>query len=220
MLIDFTHVYDEDMLVGGSLPCPTFTPRTSSSPHPGGRILSTAMTLASHVGTHIDAPVHFIPDGPKMGELALETFTGRAAVVVVEKDPGEPISLADVTSGGPTPGAGDMLVINTGWWRHYLNRDKAKYLDAPYVSPSLAEWCVAVGLKLVATDTVSPDPPMARRASDYPMTIHYTLLSSGVLIGENLNLKHAERGWYEAYAFPMVTAPGDGGPTRFIVKRE
>jgi arylformamidase len=220
MLVDFTHVYDEDMLVGGTLPQPTFVPRISRSPHPGGRILSTSMALASHVGTHIDAPIHFVPDGQKIGDLALEAFTGRAAVVAVEKSAGEPISVDDVTSAGSAPGAGEILIINTGWWRFYRDRDKAKYLDYPYVTPDLADWCVEVGIKMVAADTVSPDPPMTRRPSDYPMTIHYTLLNAGVLIGENLNLELAEPGWYHVYAFPMLTAAGDAGLTRFVAQRE
>jgi arylformamidase len=219
VLLDFSHAYTDDMLVGGTLPQPSFSHREYASPQPGGRIVATDMCLVSHVGTHIDAPIHFVPDGARIGDLPLEAFTGHATVAQVKKDPGEPITVDDILSGGPEPSDGDMLIINTGWWRHYVDRNRELYLDAPPVSPELAVWAVERRLKMVATDTVSPDPPATRRPADYPMVIHHTLLSAGVLIAENLHLERATAGRYEVFAFPMLTVAGDGGPTRFAARR-
>src|SRR5262245_58871099 len=38
------------------------------------------LDLGAHTGTHVDAPRHFLPDGPGAGELALETFVGPCVV--------------------------------------------------------------------------------------------------------------------------------------------
>ena len=41
----------------------------------------TNISLCTHNGTHIDAPRHFIPDGASTGELSLDMFYGRCAVI-------------------------------------------------------------------------------------------------------------------------------------------
>jgi hypothetical protein len=49
----------------------------------------------------------------------------------VEKDPGATIEVADILEGGPQPKAGDILIVKTGWWRHYAAGDRDAYLHAP-----------------------------------------------------------------------------------------
>src|SRR5947199_8775650 len=40
-------------------------------------------SFSSHVGTHVDAPFHFIADGKTVDQLPLELLMGRARVVEV-----------------------------------------------------------------------------------------------------------------------------------------
>ena len=39
------------------------------------------LTMGSHTGTHVDAPYHFIDDGPRLGAVALERMVGEALVL-------------------------------------------------------------------------------------------------------------------------------------------
>ena len=40
----------------------------------------TAIEIASHIGTHIDAPYHFVAAGRRVHEIPLEQLIGKAAV--------------------------------------------------------------------------------------------------------------------------------------------
>src|SRR5215467_2160749 len=44
------------------------------------------LTMGSHTGTHIDAPIHFLPGGSGAEEIPLENLVGPARVIEI-KDP-------------------------------------------------------------------------------------------------------------------------------------
>jgi arylformamidase len=217
--IDLSHPNRDGMLVGGELGSPTFHELVREpSPH-GFTILITEFSSASHVGTHVDSPRHFYPDGARTDELPIESFCGEAVLTVVEKERGAPITVADIEAGGPDTRPGDILIVKTGWGEHYRPDERELYVDHPYIAEPTADWIVESGLKMLATDTMSPDLPAPRRpSSDYSLPVHRRLLRAGVLIAENLKLDQLEAGRYEFYAFPIVLAYGDGGPARIVAR--
>ena len=44
--------------------------------------MNTVFTINSHIGTHIDAPRHFLPDGGAVDDIALDRLVMREAVVL------------------------------------------------------------------------------------------------------------------------------------------
>lgn len=46
----------------------------------GDSVNVSALTFSSHLGTHADAPAHFLPDGETIDRLPLEPFLGPALV--------------------------------------------------------------------------------------------------------------------------------------------
>ena len=62
----------------------------------------TEISLPCHAGTHVDAPVHIVPDGKSIEELSLDAFIGPGAVISVEKGGGEEVTAADLESSGVT----------------------------------------------------------------------------------------------------------------------
>jgi arylformamidase len=38
------------------------------------------LSMGSHTGTHVDAPYHFLKDGPKLGEVPLDRMVGSCVV--------------------------------------------------------------------------------------------------------------------------------------------
>ncbi|NEK58247.1 cyclase family protein [Geodermatophilus sabuli] len=185
----------------------------------GSRLRAHVLHVGSHVGTHIDAPVHAIDGGRRMADLPLERFWGTAVVSSVSRGPGEVITLQDVLDGGPAAEPGEALLLHTGWDEHFA--DAEAYEDHPWLHQDVADWAVERRLTMVGVDMFSPDQPIDRREdnANFQYPVHRTLLGNDVLITENLtNLGEVggQRGRF--YAFPVLTAfpGGDAGHTRFV----
>src|SRR6267378_4631088 len=48
----------------------------------------TEISLPCHAGTHVDAPIHIVPNGKSIEELPLDAFVGAGAVIGVKKKGG------------------------------------------------------------------------------------------------------------------------------------
>ena len=53
----------------------------------GESVNVTTLTMSSHMGTHVDAPYHFVDDAPPLEQVALTPFIGPAIVVTVPDVP-------------------------------------------------------------------------------------------------------------------------------------
>src|SRR5207253_10816853 len=55
------------------------------------------ISMGSHTGTHVDAPYHFLADGPRLGDVPLDRMVGEALVADLR---GRPVldaaALADI----------------------------------------------------------------------------------------------------------------------------
>ena len=43
----------------------------------------TLLSMGAHVGTHVDAPLHFVEDAPDVDALSLQTLMGEAYVTEI-----------------------------------------------------------------------------------------------------------------------------------------
>jgi kynurenine formamidase len=172
--------------------------------------------LATHAGTHIDAPVHALPDGRSIDQLPLDQFIGPGAVVSVWRDGGEEISLQDVLNAPVDVRARDILLLDTGWGARFYEES---YNHHPYPSLELAQWCVDQRIKMLGVDCITVDAPVASRPQDFAYPIHRTLLGAEVLIIENLAaLSAAANKRVQVYAFPLKIADGDAGHARVVLE--
>jgi arylformamidase len=137
----------------------------------GGQELTTTL----HVGTHLDAPAHFLSGGKFIGELPIEWLCGPACVVDLERQ-----GVGDYELYGPEHferwerdtgiaiERGDILVIHTGYHRHYPENwadrsevDETRYfLRHPGPSRPFAEWVLERGIRWLAVDAGSADHPL------------------------------------------------------------
>lgn len=116
---------------------------------------SSALELGCHVGTHLDAALHFRPGAPDLGTLPLDAFWGRARVVRTGPDtPPGPLA-ASLLDGLDLAGL-DFVLFDTGWARHW--GDERYYAEWPYYGEGLARRLAAAGLKGSGLDTPSLDP--------------------------------------------------------------
>ena len=159
------------------------------------------LSIGTHAGTHIDAPIHMIKSGKNLDELPIEKFIGRGKYVRVDGE----FSIDALESVGVEEG--DIVIFETGMGEHFY--EPKYFTDFPAMTLEVAEYLVANKVKIVGTDTCSPD-----KFGD--VTIHKLLLGNGVLIIENLtNLSQLEGLEFTISALPL-RLDIDAAPARVI----
>lgn len=118
-------------------------------------IRTSVLHTSVHVGTHIDAPAMYQHDGQTVDQLALDGLCGEAVIVDAPTRDWAPIG-PDELNAGPDVHTGDIVVLRTGWHRHA--HDEERYvLKAPGLTRAGVDWLVAKGIKLIASDSPSPE---------------------------------------------------------------
>ena len=103
-----------------------------------GDIMCT-LYMWSHVGTHVEAPLHFLADGGDTASLSIEQLMGPAIVLDFrDKGVSEPITLAEMQAAGDVQ-VGDRVLTMTG--RHTQYRTPASH-DRPYITEEAMRWLV------------------------------------------------------------------------------
>ena len=207
---DLSHDYYPGMPHAGTIPAPSFRAVRTLAEH-GLRCME--LTMPTHLGTHLDAPAHFIDDGATVDELDPAALVGPARCVEVAVPADTAIEVDDLA--GPCADAepGEALLVRTGWDARYGGPD---YGSHPYLSDRCAEWVVERGFRLLGVDTVTPELPVHLRPRDHPAPVHRTLLGSGVLIVENLDLRAVVDRRFSLVVAPLRIAGGDGSPARAL----
>jgi kynurenine formamidase len=122
----------------------------------------TEIHMVVHHGTHFDAPRHFITDGPTIDEVPLDRLYGQGVIWHLDMPPRGKIGVAELERATPKMQRGDIVLIDTGWWKH-VNTEL--YEDHPVLTAEASEWLVAQGAKLVGVESWSPNTsPTCRRS--------------------------------------------------------
>ena len=209
--VDLTHEIEPGMSV---YPGDEPPQRVDHATHAADGYRAETVTLTSHTGTHIDAPLHTEADGAPLSAFPPERFVFEVHRVdcrdLGEREPIGPDRLPAAESTADC----DMVVVWTGWDAHW---GTDRYVDHPFVAPETAAALADRGLSL-GLDTLNPDPtPSPNAASDEPegLAAHHALLGEGCLVVENLtNLDRlGER--FELRAYPLALG-GDGAPVRAV----
>jgi kynurenine formamidase len=210
---DLTQPFHEDIPHSASQPDPEF--ETIRSVEEDGANVQV-YTARTHVATHVDAPLHFVPGGATIDELPLDRFAGEGVVLDIERDgPGEigvdAVEAAAADAGGVREG--DIVLLRTGWGGKF--EGDGDYQRYPWLAGDVGDWLLDVGVKFLGVDTISPDEPRAMRAEDYhAYPIHRTLLPEEVPIAEHLYLEDVPGRRLELFGFPLKFRGGDGSPIR------
>lgn len=212
--VELSHVISPDLPRFGSFPEPEIHRIMSL---PADPLNLTEITMVCHIGTHVDAPNHFIPGGPTIAEIPLHRLCGPG--VVLRLDVGEEtlITIADLERASPLLRADDIVLFDTRWWRRARSET---YHHHPSLDVAAARWLVDRRVKLVGFDFPTPDLPAMRRPEGFDWPVHHILLGASTLIAENLtNLDELAGGRIEAMVLPLRISGADGGPARVIARR-
>ncbi|OZF26067.1 cyclase family protein [Rhodococcus sp. 14-2483-1-2] len=198
-----------------SWPC-SFTPHdTPVTDGVVGRITEIAMT--SHIGTHLDVPIHLFPNAQTLDDYPPERFLGTAVVFSLLADGPVEIGVEAVRAADPGLRPGEMALISFGYAEKF---GTPEYGLHPYLSLEAARYFVERGASLVGFDVVTPDMPVALRPDGFGFPVHVELLGNDVLIVENLGpqLGSFARQRVEIIMTPLPIRGGDGSPVVPLVR--
>lgn len=183
---------------------------------------NTKLTLATHVGTHVDAPYHFHAGGATVDNMPLQRYMGPALLLDLRKLAKEqtPIALSDLQQAGGQPAAlrGQIAVLFTAWAEHESGGPRF-YSQGPYLSTEGAEYLARCAVNAVAVDfPIDKHPPTPRSTiRDFP--VHRLLLGQGIPLIENLiNLDKLVGRRFELWALPIKLKGGDGAAARAVAR--
>lgn len=211
--IDLSHRLTEELSRIPSFPPPRIRQITKIPEH---RANVTEMHMVVHHGTHLDAPRHFIVDGPTMDEIPLERLYGPGVVWRIDAPDEGVIDVKDLEAATPRMQEGDIVLIDTGRARHI---NTGKYMKHAALTGEAAQWLVSQGAKIVGVDFATPDLAAHLRPPDFAFPVHYTLLSQGVLIAEHVNNLDKIAGHRAEIMFLGLNIAGsDGAPARVVAR--
>jgi kynurenine formamidase len=172
-------------LYDGAPNCPAHPPVKSeiiaNHPKDGWRV--ELLTLASHTGSHVDAPYHKLADGPNLDQIPLERFTGQAVIGDFRGAAPDEALTADKLSSKLKMAVTDRIVLLVTGWGAKRAKTEEWLQHPPYVSPDGAEWLVAQRIRAVGIDHYSiagPRDPVNSQT-------HTILLRANVWIVEELS---------------------------------
>lgn len=162
-------------------------------------------SMVTHLGTHVDAPLHFIKDGKTTAQIDLSHYCGQAVCLDVPNVPAD--KLLDIsrvlTENRDLIKPGDIIILHTGW------EDKVgtpEYFNFPDFDPSIGEHLERCGAHGIGFDMPSIDRNGAA---------HCAVLNRNMSIIESLiNLKPLIGKRFYFSAVPLKFGDGDGSPVR------
>lgn len=216
--IDLSHTLEE-----GIPAWPTHA-RFSSTPYESQELGDVAthhgLTISEHTGTHMDAPLHFVSEGPAhygTDEIPLERLAGRAATIeATDLGAGDVLGtdliLAWEEEHGPIE-PGDRVLVRYGWDERWATGTAGRRFleDWPGLSGEAAEYLVSKGVALVGCDTLAVD---AAGSTENPA--HHALLGNEVYIVENLKNLGVLPPFCLFLALPLKIKSGSGSPVRAV----
>jgi len=188
----------------------------------------TVICLYSHTGCHIDAPAHYNRNGWTVDKIPLDHLVGEGVVVSIPKGELEEIGPEDLKKARPEIKKGDLVVINTGWHKHYSgpisNWKKAVYyaMKNPGIVKEGADWLVKRGIKNLLVDYIGVDHVKHTERGDNSWAVHKTMAYNNIpmtqVLGGQIDDVTGVR--CTIICAPVKYFKGDGFPVRVMAMRD
>jgi arylformamidase len=164
--------------------------------------------LGLHVGTHGDAPFHFVPAGPTIEQVELQRGLGPACLVPLEfLKPRQEILAEHFAPFRENIQRTRRVLLRTGWDKRFREADY--FTHHPVISTQAAEAMIDWGILTVAMDFPSVDYT--------PYATHFLLLEKRIFIVENLTgLERLPLDHFSISMLPLPLEGRDGSPIRAV----
>ena len=151
----------------------------------------TAFSMCAHNGTHVDAPFHFLREGPTLAQMPLDHFVGDCYV-------------AQHVGAVTAEDAAEILEKS-------INTRRILIAGPATVTEDAARIFAQAELLLFGNESQTVGPP------DSPMAVHKILLEKGMILLEGVVLKNIPEGHYFLSAAPLNLGSADGAPCRALL---
>ena len=186
---------------------PTFQSRRVNSFKQGDMCEVSEVTMGTHCGTHVDAPLHMLPDGQPLECFSLECFIGPCRVLTV---PYPVISEKTLEELNVKPG--ERILLRTDPTGKY---NKHARFNPAVLSMRAAQYLAQLPVKLVGIDA-----PTVENMELCDGEVHATLLRAGIPLLEGLRLEEADKENYMLSALPIRLTGENGAPCRAVLVEE
>jgi len=193
---------------------PAFRIERFSDQEKGGGVTLSRMSLSVHTGTHMDAPLHYIPQARPIDEMPIDATVGPARVIPIQ-------DLRSIERRELTPHAisrGERILFRTANSGRCWNSDALRE-DYVFISQDAARYLVECGVRCVGIDYLSVDGFSEDDNGDGGAGTHRILLEAGIWIVEGLNLDLVAPGNYELACLPLRLIGSEGAPARAILRQ-
>ena len=169
----------------------------------------THLSAPVHMGTHVDAPDHFLNNGNTVEDIPLDFLVGP--VLVLEVPSPEVITAGDLDALKIPEGTRRIIfkTSNSEYWKGEQHTFQKNFVA---LGSEAAARLVELGLNVVGVDYLSVAP------YNEPIPTHKILLEAGILIIEGLDLSRVSAGEYKLYCLPLKIAGSDGAPARVLLE--
>ncbi|HSF79946.1 MAG TPA: cyclase family protein [Anaerolineales bacterium] len=206
-------IYDISLTISPQLPVwpgdPKVVIQRVSKIEEGADCNVSRLEIGAHVGTHVDAPYHFLGgDAHTVEYLSLKDLSGRVYLLHL---PDTDLITGDMLKKADIPPRTRRVLFktrNSDYWANQLADFQPDFVG---VSADAAHYLVERGIKLVGVDYLSVAPFNAS------IPTHKILLEAGVIIVEGLDLSNVSPGRYTLHCLPLKLANSDGAPARAIL---
>jgi arylformamidase len=176
----------------------------------GDPVTESLLRTDVHCGTHVDAPLHFLPDGRGVDGLPVEAFLGPVLVVDACGHLEVPEEVVDEIPNGTR-----RILFRT-------DNSTRSLMRTPTFDPEF------VGLSVQAARALAQRDEILLVGNDYLSVqpwqgdddVHRVLLRRGVALLEGVDLTGVEPGWYELFALPLLLHGAEGAPVRAVLSTQ
>jgi kynurenine formamidase len=211
-VVDLSHPIEGSMPVFPSDPAPAVLPWSRIPVQPFN---SEVLHLATHTGTHMDAPNHFFTGAAAIERVSLERCACPGAVLDLREAGTSGVIDANALRRaegrrGRAVAEGEAVLLWTGWSGRWRSRDFLTH--HPGLTEDGARYLAERRVAAVGVDSVNLDRPDAH---DFPA--HKELLGRGIPIVENLARLGAIRSSrFTFVALPLGIVGATGSPVRAV----
>jgi arylformamidase len=212
MNLIFNRVYDITLPISEKMPVYPgdlpFSREMISEINAGQSYNLSNFNLGAHVGTHLDAPAHFLNHGKSIDQYPAERFLLPAHVVTIQdSDHIEPCDFSEIDII-----EGEAVLFKTENSNRGLLRKNYFSEEFVYMSKEAAELCIKKGTSLVGIDYLSIE-----KYGEISAPVHLSLLSNDVLILEGIDLIDVPDGKFTLICLPLKIKESEGAPTRAVL---
>lgn len=208
-VIDLTHTISESMSVYPGTEGPKL--KTANTYEEDG-FKETLITMFSHTGTHMDAPVHLFSHRTTLDTFPIEQFIGKGIVIdCSDLREGQRITMSYINNVKEKANQAEYILFHTGWDKYWGT--SAYFGEYPYITEEVVEYLIHNNKKGVGFDVIGLDP-----ISDENLTLHRKLFyKTDIVIIENLTrLGDVGNKIFTFCALPLKYENADGAPIRAI----